>query len=775
MARLLQRLCAALPLLLAAAHGAAALQAAKVATGDLHSCALTTNGGVECWGSNEGGRLGSGSTAVYSSSPVPVAGLASGVAAIDAGGSHTCALTTGGAVLCWGVNSTGQLGDFTTTNRDVPVPVFGLSSGVLAISLGQIHSCALLASGTSRVRCWGANTNGQVGDGSTVSPRLAPSPVPGLGTDVAAIAAGVFHTCFLKTTGQVSCLGGNTAGQLGNGTTTSPILTAVSVSGMASGVTAIAAGIFHTCAIQNSAVWCWGTNVVGQLGIPPLMPAESSVPLPVTGLTGGISAISARSSHTCALDSGGGVLCWGFNLNGQLGTGATGSSSAAVGVSGLASGVDAIDAGGVHSCAVTEDGGVVCWGSNARGQLGIGTASHLDAPVEVEALAGDVAALGAGESHTCALTPGGGVECWGENTSGQLGNGTNTPSLAPVAVSGLGSGVAAVAVGGNHGCALTTGGGVSCWGANPNGQLGDGTTTPSSVPVPVTGLAGGVAAIAAAKGNHSCALTTGGGVLCWGRNHAGQLGNGTNTTGPTSAPVAVSGLASGVAAIALGTDHSCALTLAGGVVCWGLGLDGQLGNGGNSGSNVPVPVTGLSSGVLAIAAAGRSSCALTASGVACWGHNAFGQLGDGTTTNRNTPVAVIGLPVDVTSIAAGSSHVCALTSAGALFCWGGNDLGQLGDDSATNRSTAVPIAGLPPLASIALGAAHSCALAQDGDVFCWGDNASGQLGLALGVPTFVPTPVLGFGPPPPVVPAAPLPWLALAAGALLGAARRSRR
>ncbi len=412
--------------------------------------------------------------------------------------------------------------------------------------------------------------------------------------------------------------------------------------------------------------------ISGILCLITLTPILALMPIPAHAAPTSGVLVAAGFQHTCAVTSGGAAKCWGHNGYGQLGDGSFTTSSTPVDVAGLGSAVAGIGAGFRHSCALTSGGGAKCWGENFSGQLGNGTSGSFaqsPIPLDVVGLASGVAAIAPGGSHTCALTSDGGAKCWGWNLFGQLGDGGTTSRLTPVDVLGLGSGVAAIAAGQNHTCALTGVGGVKCWGRNLNGQLGDGTTTDRLAAVDVLGLGSGVAAIAAGL-DHTCALTSAGGVKCWGHNYYGQLGDGTfSPTGgsSTSSPVDVSGLGTGAAAISAGGRHTCAHTSGGGVRCWGNNLSGQLGAGtftvtGHGGIATPVEVIGLASGTAAVFAGGDHTCALTTVGGAkCWGYNFYGQLGDGTGIDSAVPVDVLGLdglPNDApTDIALSTTHV----------------------------------------------------------------------------------------------------------------------
>ena len=359
----------------------------------------------------------------------------------------------------------------------------------------------------------------------------------------------------------------------------------------------------------------------------------------VNGAVLHVTQIAAGSLHTCAITTAGGVKCWGQNYYGQLGNNSTAASTVPVSVSGLSSNVIKVSAGGSHTCALTNTNGLKCWGRNTYGQLGDGTTQQRNTPVDVYQRTSGIASIAAGYDHTCAVTAAEGALCWGFNTNGQLGNGNSTHQLVPAAVSGLSTGVASISAGQLHTCAVTTTGSAKCWGQNGSyGLLGNNSVTDSITPVQVSGLTTGVARVAV--GNlTSCALTTTGGVLCWGFNSYGQVGDGT-TASPRMTPVAVSSLSSGVTTISVGYAHACAVTNGGALLCWGANGYGQLGDGTNTNRSSPVLTGSLSSGVSGIATGNGHACALTAEGPKCWGRNDTGQLGDNSTTHKTSPVNV---------------------------------------------------------------------------------------------------------------------------------------
>jgi hypothetical protein len=292
----------------------------------------------------------------------------------------------------------------------------------------------------------------------------------------------------------VKCWGLNNYGQLGNGTTTNAT-TPISVSTLTSGVTAISGGGFHTCALlTDGSVKCWGLNNYGQLGNGTT--TNATTPISVSTLTSGVTAISGGREFTCAVVSGA-AKCWGLNSSGQIGDGTTTNRLTPTQSSGLTSGITAITTGGFHTCVITSGGGLKCWGTTSWSTL----PTNNGLPIDIAGATSGIVAAAAGAWHTCFITSAGAAKCWGWGNYGALGDGLSTSRTTIGQVTGLTSGVIGIASGGynsgseDHSCALLSNNSVSCWGWNPSGQIGDGTTTTRSVPTAVTGLGAGSAGV----------------------------------------------------------------------------------------------------------------------------------------------------------------------------------------------------------------------------------------------------------------------------------------
>ncbi|MGH7564592.1 MAG: RCC1 domain-containing protein [Gemmatimonadota bacterium] len=342
-----------------------------------------------------------------------------------------------------------------------------------------------------------------------------------------------------------------------------------------------------------------------------------------------------------------------------------------------------------------------------------------------------LATISAGFRHTCAVVSDGQAYCWGLNNAGQLGDGNGgTASAIPVPVNGE-LAFQSISTGGFHTCGLTVGGAAYCWGDNSSGQLGDddfGTNSDSPVAV-----VGGHAFESISAGRlHTCAVTTVGAAYCWGNNSSGSLGDGNGgIDNDTDIPVLVLGVPA-FESISAGDFHTCGVATLGSAYCWGFNQEGQLGKGDSgftTGSDVPVPVVGDLS-FEAISGGNRHSCGVADGGEGyCWGENDLGQLGDGNAgTDSDTPVRVAGL-LAFELVTAGSQHSCGLTLGGSAYCWGVNNNGQRGDGTALPPIDApVPVWGGLVFDSIDVGRHHTCGVTTLGEAYCWGLNVDGELG-----------------------------------------------
>ena len=616
----------------------------QVSAGGLAACALSSAGAAYCWGLGSSGQLGNGGT---SSSGQPVTVSARGVrfGEISVGYNDACALTMAGAAYCWGYGSDGELGDGGTSSSGVPVAVSttGVLSGLTLtqISTGYEHTCVLSTAGAAY--CWGSNNDGQLGSGSTASsgvPVAVHSSGVMSGRTLTQITAGQYHTCAMDSPGTQYCWGLNSSGQAGNRATSVNFRVPATVTPAAA---TIASGYGHSCLLRDGKAYCWGDDSSGELGNNTTRPTPQTTPVPV--YTGGVlagvtlSQISAGSDVTCALSAAGAAYCWGAGSSGQLGNRGTAASDIPV--------------------AVTRSG----------------------------ALAGvTLTQISVGANAVCALSTAGAAYCWGANTDGQLGNGATTSSDVPEAVTTARTPLAGVTLtqisaGRGYTCALGSTGAAYCWGLNSNGQLGNGTTTSSDVPEAVTTARTPLAQatltqISAGRGypgglGSTCAVSSAGAAYCWGAGHSGQLGNGTNTsTQDTPVAVTASGALAGatVTQVTVGTGFACALSSVGAAYCWGTGGSGQLGDSAARSSNAPVAVTmgrvlaGVS--LIQISSGQLATCAQDSTGAFyCWGGNRSGQMGNGSTTSSNAPVAVAGIvPWAPTSVIASPGNTTARVS-----------------------------------------------------------------------------------------------------------------
>ncbi|MDD5223629.1 MAG: fibronectin type III domain-containing protein [bacterium] len=486
--------------------------AVEISAGIYHTCARLSDDTVRCWGENDNGQLGDG-TNTNSNIPLNVFGITT-AAEISAGSDHACARLVDNTVSCWGHNDDGELGDGTWMASNTPVVVSGITTAVEISARYGFHNCARLADNT--ISCWGDNEYGQLGNGAKSS-LYVPVTIPGI-TTMAEISAGDNHTCARLADNTVSCWGDNEYGQLGDGTNTNSNIP-VTVFGITTAAE-ISAGSDHVCArLANNTVTCWGDNSHGQLGNGTW--TSSNIPVYVSGITMAVE-ISAGWLHTCARLADNTMRCWGENGGGQFGNGTGIDSNIPVSVSGINSAAE-ISAGGQHTCARLNNNTIKCWGSNHNGELGNGTNTNSNIPVTVSGIT-TAAEISIGYNHTCARLTDNSVRCWGMNNVSQLGSGTsayscNTPVIVPDITTAV-----EISLGYHHTCARLADSTMRCWGYNDYGQLGNGTDGPSMLGVIVSWI--NTAVEINAGYFHTCARLTDNTIRCWGDNGDGQLGIG---------------------------------------------------------------------------------------------------------------------------------------------------------------------------------------------------------------------------------------------------------
>jgi alpha-tubulin suppressor-like RCC1 family protein len=654
-------------------------QIKAVAVGWAHSLAVDAQGNVWSWGNNWTSQLGA-EVSEDRPWPAPVA-FPSGVRikSLVAGHVHSLALAEDGSVWAWGNNGSGQLGTGDRLNRSAPVRISALDArGIVALGAGMTHSLARGADGVLWV--WGANEAGQVGDG-TLEDRLTPIPVLAA---VSGMAAGPGYSLALRSDGRLWHWGSS---MLTGQATSTP--TRVEHSDLV-GVVQITSGEVHALALlADGSVVGMGRNRIGQLtgnthGGCNLV-CRLTMPARVVGL-------SATNGTSMALMEDGSVWAWGNNSHGQLGNGSMAQRGTPLPVPGL-TGIRHAAAGNAHSIVARSDGSVWSWGTGSNHRHGSGVSRHRPVPERVGSLE-NASKVFSGGHYALTLLQRQEVQevwGWGANWEGQLGNEPRVKVL-PTHLRDIQERIQVrletLAVGLGHTLALDEQNSVWAWGNNDSGQLGDGTTENKNSPVLVPGLPATRAISAGYRS--SMALDVDGSVWTWGDNSRGLLGDGTTVARALPARISIPAR---ITAIAAGRSHSLALDEDGFVWGWGANYHGQLGDGTQVDKLTPVRNPFLSN-IVQIAAGDGYSVARRRDGATfAWGYNYYSQVGDHLGLYQLTPLLKSGSFTKVFTSAT-ASHTLALDADGRLWVWGSNTFGQFGNGE--SGLSPVPVRTLLP-------------------------------------------------------------------------------
>lgn len=704
----------------------------SVAAGPFHACAVRQDGTIWCWGHNSSGQAGTGTTDNYFVRPVSI-GDAKDWALVTAGSAFTCALSAAGGVSCWGTNSLGQLGDGTTTAKASPVPGAGGITDWITIDAGTNHACGVRADGSAH--CWGRNNVGQLGDGTkdnngdgTADNETSPVPVAGGGAWLS-VSAGTDYSCGVRADHTLWCWGTNASRQLGDGTTTESAVP-VQEKSLAADWASVDTGNAWTCALkQDGTRHCWGANNLGQGGDG----TQTSIvePKQVGPETDWALVRLGWEAGACGLRGAGEAWCWGDGSLGQ--SGQPGAEALLVSPAKVGDGADWVSlASGLRfACGVRATGELSCWGATSRGALASGFSGDRNEPT-VATEHSDWATVEANTDGGCGLR-GDKLFCWGRNVLSNLGDGTGITRPAPVPV-GEALAWSAVSVGRFFGCGVT-GGDIRCWGRDDLGQLGNGagvTHSPSPEPLAATANASPWTAVAAGQ-DSACAIKQDQTLWCWGSDSLGQIGDGAGAVSqhvPKQVPTAG---AQDWTQVSIARDTVCGLRGAGTLWCWGRNGDGQAATGA-AGGNVASPTQVGAATYKAVSAGAFHACAVdTAGALWCWGRNTSGELGLGHSMSPVPSPTQVGSDTDweAPHVRVGP-HTCARKKTGDLYCWGAGAFGQIGQGGFASSNVPLKVPSALPWKHAAPGNEHTCGVQSDGRLFCWGASYSAQ--LAVGVP-----------------------------------------
>jgi len=490
----------------------------------------------------------------------------------------------------------------------------------------------------------------------------------------------------------------------------------------------VTGGGTHGCAIaEDTSLWCWGRNDVGQLGVPEVE-RESPIPVRVASPATGWMAIDAGRDHTCGILENRTLWCWGNSTNGVVGTGASEIVTSPRTIPGT---WRAISTSVDHTCGIDEAGQLSCWGEDFDGQLGRGTTSTAVAlaPTLASAATGTWRSVAVGERTTCAIRDDdGSAWCWGHNGSGQTGRGTFTPNEpAPALVANEAGPWKQLSVGDDFACGVLESGGARCWGFNGSGQLGNDDLVRAGAPVTVTGGVTDWVEIALGS-EHACARRATGELSCWGDHRYAQLGTMLPANLAFFAQPRV--VASAIASVATGAWTTCAIEENRTLWCAGRGGAGQRGDGNGAVTRPRKVLERIAGRELSLG--DNVTCTVEAAMLRCWGENDHGQIGNGSRLDVQTPTLVAPPPGRLYFKVSAGDTSCALTDERRAFCWGRNDLGSTGSGDAAERLVPTAMSNTNVTDEIDAGL-HSC-FRQGPAIACWGYNEFGQTGQNLRVP-----------------------------------------
>ena len=677
----------------------------KISVGPSHVLAIKSNNTLWSWGVNTFGQLGDGTTTTRSS-PVQVGTNPTyDWYDVAAGINYSVALRGDRLLFVWGINTAGQIGDFTTVNKSSPVQV-GTSSWT-TISAGGTHVAAIRSDKTLWV--WGLNTSGQLGTNNYLS---FSSPVQVGTSSYISVSAGQTHTTAITSDYKLFTWGDNTTGQLGYTTPSQPNYSWTQIAGNSD----------YTIAIrQDGILFGWGTNNLGQLGLSDTINRSSPVQIGTNSWSVVTANAPTGGGPTLAIRSDGTLWGWGYNVTGVLGVGDTAYRSSPVQVSGGGSWIT-VSASKSHTVALKSDYTLYTWGLGTSGQLGDGLISR-SSPVKVGT--SSWTKVSSGELASYAIRTDGGLFAWGSNTNGQQGDITIATTVLRSSPTQIGSNswTSVFAFGTSFVHAIDSSSKLFAWGANTGGQLGYGDVVTRSSPVQISNgnwsTLGGYGSI-----TNTLGIQTDGSLWGWGSKSnllLGEFSNGSFTYSWSQ--------------VSAGPSHTAAVRSDGRLYTWGLNSVGQLGNSTTVNTSSPTLIATVLGGPSEywnrVSVNGLRTVAIRNDGTLwSWGSNAGYLLGDGTSINRSAPIQITSVSASWNNVSAGLSHTLAISSLGRIYSWGDNTYQQLGI-GATDSLRSVPVQiGTSSWSQVSSYGTHNLALDVNNKLYSWGDNTLGQIGIS---------------------------------------------